>query len=121
MLEKLRNAIQSLKYIGREDIENVTKVIAVAIYADKKIKDEEIKTAKEIVSNLYCDNTPSFLEKNILLRLEYYKSNPSVFHEEKTEAVELSQKNEIYSVIMEKIFLSDYEIHIKEDLLRNKK
>lgn len=120
ILSNLRNKIQSLKYIGREDIENVTKVIAVSIYADKTIRDEEIREANNIVSSLYCKDTATFLEKNILLRLEYYKSNPAIFYEEKKEAVELSKNHEIYSTIMDKIFLSDYELHEKEDSLKNK-
>lgn len=101
---------------GRK-IEAVSLLLSVAIYMNKKIYEEELKSASSYLLDLMDneDDVENVMEY-VKMKLDSYQKNNQVWLEDRQEAFNLIIKNEELYSCMSDIFNSDDSFDESEEL-----
>lgn len=100
------------------ELENLVRTVAVGIWADSEIKDEEIKEADRIIESVVRHKKDAELVKKLVSdRLNTYAQKNWVYQQERNACLSfiIENKEWSYAEYMVKIFRADKIITSEED------
>lgn len=118
-LQKLSNSIQvSMKRSNSSIVlDDLATLIAVGVWADKKIKEEELVEGESIVESvLHNSNDIAFTEDLITQHLEKFHNDSAFFKQKKSELIEsiVTNANYEFAEYIIAIFNADGIVTIEE-------
>ncbi len=118
-VQNLSNSIKiSLNKRNKSTVlDELSTLVAVGVWADKKVKEEELIMGESIINTILSDSDDiKFTEKLVTKKLKAFRKNKKFFEHKKQELIEIivNNENHAFSKYIFNIFKSDGEIVSEE-------